>query len=64
MRVRAVRHRYVRKRRGDGFADVAETRSCSQQGDLRLPIELRRIKVRRERGGVITLLTNDCDAPQ
>ena len=60
MRLRAVRHRYLRKRRGDGFAVVADDEVVlTSKGDSRLPIPLRRIKVRRERGGVITLLTND-----
>jgi putative transposase len=60
MRLRAVRHRYLRKRRGDGFTIVADDEVVlTSKGDSRLPIPLRRIKVRRERGGVITLITND-----
>ncbi|MGY3530898.1 hypothetical protein ACVILK_005312 [Bradyrhizobium embrapense] len=31
----------------------------TSKGDSRLPIPLRRIKIRREKGGKITLLTND-----
>ena len=50
----------VHKPKGDGFTIMAddEVRLVSK-GDLRLPIPLRRIKVRREHGGLITLLTND-----
>ena len=56
----------VRKRRhdaqdiGDGFRilDDAEVMLASK-GDSRLPIPLRRIRVKRDKGGVITLITND-----
>ena len=60
IRLRAFKHRALRKRKADGFTIVAddEVRLVSK-GDLRLPIPLRRIKVRRENGGMITLLTND-----
>lgn len=62
IRLRAFKHRIIRKRIGDGFKIVAddEVRLISK-GDSRLPIPLRRIKVRREKGGMITLLTNDLD---
>lgn len=51
---------FVRKRAGNGFTiiDDAEVRLVSK-GDSRLPIPLRRIRVRRDEGGLITLLTND-----
>jgi IS4 transposase len=60
MRLRAVRAKPVRKRVGDGFRIIedAEVRLVSK-GDSQLPIPLRRIRVRRETGGTITLLTND-----
>jgi putative transposase len=60
MRLRATRHRLVDEPAGDGFTiiDDAEVRLASK-GDSRLPIPLRRIRVRREKGGKITLLTND-----
>lgn len=59
-RFRATKHRYVRKIIGDGFriVDDAEIVLVSK-GDSRLPIPLRRIKVRRDKGGMITLITND-----
>jgi IS4 transposase len=59
-RLRATKRHYVRKKIGDGFTvmDDAEVKLVSK-GDSRLAIPLRRIKVRREDGGVITLITND-----
>lgn len=62
MRLRATRRRYVRKIIGDGFRiiDDAEVVLASK-GDSRLAIPLRRIRVRRDKGGVITLITNDLE---
>jgi len=62
IRLRAVKRRTIRKRKGEGFKVIAdeEVRLISK-GDSRLSMPLRRIKVRRENGGVITLLTNDLD---
>ena len=58
--LRAFKHRTNRKRNGDGFKIIADDEvKLTSKGDSRLPIPLRRIKVRRETGGVITLLTND-----
>ena len=59
-RLRKTKFRYVRKTIGDGFriiddADVV----LASKGDSSLPIPLRRIKVKREKGGTITLITND-----
>jgi len=60
IRLRAIKHRTNRKRKGDGFSIIADDEvKLTSKGDSRLPIPLRRIKVRREKGGVITLLTND-----
>jgi IS4 transposase len=60
IRLRAVKHRTNRKRKGDGFRIIADDEvKLVSKGDSRLPIALRRIKLRREAGGVITLLTND-----
>ena len=60
MRLRATKRRRPRKIIGDGFRiiDDAEVRLVSK-GDSRLAIPLRRIRVRREKGGLITLITND-----
>src|ERR1700692_3720991 len=60
MRLRAKKHRTNRKRKGDGFKIIADDEVVlASKGDSRLPIPLRRIKIRRENGGVMTLLTND-----
>jgi IS4 transposase len=60
IRLRAFKHRTIRKRKGDGFNILADDEvKLVSKGDSRLPIPLRRIKLRRENGGVITLLTND-----
>ena len=59
-RLRATKKRFVRKCIGDGFriVDDAEV-TLTSKGDSKLAIPLRRIRVRRERGGLITLLSND-----
>jgi len=59
-RLRVTKRRYLRKIIGDGFRiiDDAEVVLASK-GDSRLPIPLRRIRVRRDNGGIIALLTND-----
>jgi IS4 transposase len=59
-RLRAVKHRALRKRKGDGFKiiDDDEVKLVSKSNS-RLPIPLRRIRVRREKAGLIMLLTND-----
>jgi IS4 transposase len=60
IRLRATKHRTIRKRKGDGFEILTDDEvKLTSKGDSRLPIPLRRIKVRRAKGGVITLLTND-----
>jgi putative transposase len=60
MRLRAVNHRAVAQRAGVGFSILADDEvKLVSKGDSRLPMPLRRIKVRREQGGTITLLTND-----
>jgi IS4 transposase len=59
-RFRAVSWRKLKKRRGDGFriVDDAEVKFASK-GDSTLAIPMRRIRVHRDDGGKITLLTND-----
>jgi putative transposase len=59
-RWRMRRRRFVRNTIGDGFRiiDDAEVVLAST-GDSTLPIPLRRIRVRRNQGGTITLITND-----
>lgn len=60
MGLRATKFRYVRKSRGDGFdiIDDAEVKFTSK-GDSKLDIPLRRIRIKRDTGQVITLITND-----
>jgi hypothetical protein len=62
MRLRAHRFRPLERPLGEDFTIIedAEVRLVSK-GDSRLPIPLRRIKVRRNKGGMITLLTNDLE---
>jgi putative transposase len=59
-RLRKTKPRRVRKATGDGFKilDDAEVKLASK-GDSKLPIPLRRIRVKRDKGGTITLITND-----
>jgi len=67
MRLRAIKHRPLHERQGAGFSIIADDEvKLVSKGDSRLPMLLRRIRVRRERGGIITLLTNDlgCGAVQ
>jgi IS4 transposase len=60
MRLRARRLRPVRRRIGDGFRIIEDAEvAFVSKGDSRLPIPLRRIKIKRDEGGTITLLTND-----
>ena len=61
-RWRVRRQRFVRQQIGDGFrilgdADVV----LASKGDSRLPVPLRRIRVKRDTGGIITLITNDLE---
>jgi putative transposase len=60
MRLRATCVRPVRSRAGNGFRIIEDAEvTFVSKGDSRLPIPLRRIKVKRDQGGTITLLTND-----
>jgi putative transposase len=60
LRLRAISWRRRAAIEGDGFTvlDDAEVVYVSK-GNARLPIPLRRIRVRRDKGGKITLITND-----
>jgi IS4 transposase len=61
-RLRATKHRAVRQRNGDGFTIIADDEVVlTSKGDSRLPFPLRRIRVKRDKGGRITLITNDLD---
>jgi putative transposase len=55
-----VYKRHVRKPRGDGFTILEDSEvSFASKGDSKLPIRLRRVRLKRDEGGIITLLTND-----
>jgi putative transposase len=59
-RLRATKSRYARKTIGDGFKIITDANvALASKGDSSLPFPLRRIRVRRDKGGVITLITND-----
>jgi len=59
-RLRATKLRYVRKQKGDGFRIISDAKVVlTSKGDSKLPIPLRRIKVKRDSGQTITLITND-----
>jgi len=61
-RLRKTKSRYVRKTIGDGFRIIADADVVlASKGDSKLPIPLRRIKVKRDKGGTITLITNDLE---
>ena len=60
MRLRKLKQRTIRRRGGDGFKVIADDEvKLTSRGDSRLPIPLRRIKLKRDTGGLMTLLTND-----
>lgn len=61
-RLRAIKPRPVRKKIGNGFRIIDDAQVVlASKGDSRLPIPLRRIRLRRDTGGIITLLTNDLE---
>jgi IS4 transposase len=59
-----VRRRPLTKPRGDGFTilDDAEVKLVTQ-GHARLAIPMRRVRLKRDDGAVLTLITNDLDRP-
>jgi len=62
MRLRAKKHRALRKRKGDGFEIIADDEVVlTSKGDSLLLIPLRRIQLKREKGGRLTLITNDLE---
>lgn len=61
-RLRVTERRYVRKLIGDGFRIIDDSEVVlASKGDSRLAMPLRRVRARRENGGIITLLTNDLE---
>jgi IS4 transposase len=60
MRLDVVKTRRVEAPRGDGFTILSdEDVIFASKGDSKLPIRLRRVRIKRENGKQITLLTND-----
>jgi len=59
-RYKIVRWRPLRKKRGDGFTvmDDAEVKLVSK-GNVKLAIAMRRVRVKRDDGTKLTLITND-----
>ena len=65
-RLRSTRRRPLRQRKADGFRilddhEVAHVSNSHSRPRLTMP--LRRIRVRRDKGGVMTLITNDLIRP-
>jgi putative transposase len=61
-RYRAIKRWPLKRRKGDGFTilDDAEVKLASK-GDSKLPIPMRRVRVKRDEGDMLTLITNDLD---
>ena len=61
---RVVARRALQQPAGDGFKvlDDAEV-MLATQGRTKLPIAMRRVRIKRDDGGMLTLLTNDLDRP-
>ena len=61
---KVVRRRPLRKTRGDGFTilDDAEVKLATQ-GHAKLAIAMRRVRLKRDDGAVLTLITNDLKRP-
>jgi putative transposase len=61
---KVVRRRPLRKTKGDGFQimDDAEVKLATQ-GKAKLAIPMRRIRLKRDDGTVLTLITNDLERP-
>jgi putative transposase len=61
-RFRSVRKRALTHALGDGFAVIEDCEvKLASKGDSKLAFPLRRIKVKRESGGSLTLITNDME---
>lgn len=59
-RLRATKARYVRKIIGDGFRVIDDVEvKLASKGNSKLKIPLRRIRIKRDTGQTVTLITND-----
>jgi putative transposase len=62
MGLKLVGERHVAAPQGDGFTILDDSEvSFASKGDSKLPIRLRRVRLERENGDTITLLTNDLE---
>jgi putative transposase len=62
MRLKVVKTRRPRVRHGDGFLVVSDENVVfASKGDSKLPVRLRRVRIKRENGQQIVLLTNDLE---
>jgi putative transposase len=63
-RLRSTLQRPLTTTKGDGFEVLEDCEVClASKGDSRLDMPLRRIKVARDGGGKLTLITNDMTRP-
>jgi len=61
-RFRSLNRRALAQATGDGFTVLEDCEvKLASKGDSKLALPLRRLRVRREKGGIITLLTNDME---
>jgi IS4 transposase len=61
-RLRSTKRRSLRKRKGDGFRILDDHEVVlASKGNAALAIPLRRIRLRRDKGGILTLITNNLD---
>jgi putative transposase len=64
VRYKTVRLRPLKKRKGDGFKVLNDQEvRLATQGRAKLPITLRRLRIKREAGGKLTIITNDLVRP-
>jgi putative transposase len=62
MRLDVIKTRRLEARQGDGFRVLADEEvAFASKGDSKLPIPLRRIRIKRQNGKQLTLLTNDLE---
>jgi putative transposase len=63
-RYRLTRRRPLEMAQGDGFTLIEDAEVVlASKGDSRLPMPMRRVRVKREGGGILTLITNDLARP-
>ena len=59
---KVTRRRQLEARRGDGFTVLGDAEvKLATQGRAKLDIPLRRVRIKRDTGGILTILTNDLE---